>query len=64
MFGLKLKESPYLNNASWTDVKQAAVTAADKTNFLQNDFLKLLDKAIEVYEPGKKKKKNKKTGDE
>ena len=64
MFGLKLKESPYLNNASWTDVKQAAATAADKTNFLQNDFLKLVDKAIGVYEPGKKKKKNKKAGEE
>ncbi|MCY7293243.1 MAG: von Willebrand factor type A domain-containing protein, partial [Ferruginibacter sp.] len=60
MFGLKLKDSPYLNNALWADVKQTAIKAADKTNFLQNDFLKLVDRAIDVYEPSKKKRKIKK----
>ncbi len=63
MFGLKLKNSPYLNDASWADVKQVATMAADKTNFLQNDFLKLVDKAADIYDSGKKKKKNKKGGD-
>jgi len=64
MFGLKLKDSPYLNNSTWADVRQTAISASDKTNFLQNDFLKLVDKAIDVYEPSKKKKKNKKAGAE
>ena len=63
MFGLKLKNSVYLNNASWADVKQTALLAVDKNDFLQNDFLKLLDKAVYIYD-SKKKKKNKKGADE
>jgi Ca-activated chloride channel homolog len=60
MYGLKLKQSPYLNKASWADVKTIAESVADKGVFLQTEFLKLLDKTIEVYEPSKKKKKKKK----
>jgi Ca-activated chloride channel homolog len=63
MYGLKLKESSYLNKASWAEVKAVAESAADKAVFLQTEFLKLLDKTIEIYESGKKKKKKKK-GDE
>lgn len=59
MFGLKLKESLYLNNATWNDVKSAALKSADTQNFLQNDFLKLVDKAMKIYDLGKKKRKNK-----
>ncbi len=62
MFGLKLKNSPYLNNATWGELKNAATLAADKSNYLQNDFLKLVDKASDIYDSGKKKKKNKKAG--
>jgi Ca-activated chloride channel homolog len=60
MYGLKLKESAYLNKASWAEVKAVAESAADKTVFLQTEFLKLLDKTIEIYDSGKKKKKKKK----
>jgi Ca-activated chloride channel homolog len=60
MYGLKLKESTYINKASWTNVRSVAEGAADKSIFLQNDFLTLIDKTIEVYEPSKKKKKVKK----
>jgi Ca-activated chloride channel homolog len=60
MYGLKLKESIYLNKATWADVKAVAESAADKTVFLQTEFLKLLDKTIEIYDSGKKKKKKKK----
>ena len=63
MYGLKLKESPYLNNKSWSDVKDVAELAADKNIYLQNEFLKLVEKTIKIYEP-KKKKKNKKVKDE
>jgi Ca-activated chloride channel family protein len=59
MFGLKLKESLYLKNVSWNDIKIFAESAADRNNFLQKDFLKLLDKTIKIYEPNKKSKKNK-----
>ncbi len=61
LFGLKLKESPYINKISWTDVRQIVDAAVDKNNFAQNEFLKLVEKAIEIYEPNKKKKKNKKS---
>ena len=57
MFGMKLKESPYLNKASWTAVKAAADAGVDKTNYLQNDFLMLVEKTIRIYEPGRKNKK-------
>lgn len=60
MFGLKLKDSPYLNNATWSDVKSFALKAANPKIFLQNDFLILMEKAIKIYDPGKKKRKNKK----
>jgi Ca-activated chloride channel homolog len=60
MYGLKLKQSAYLNKASWAEVKAVAESAADKAVFLQTEFLKLLDKTIEIYEPSKKKKKKKK----
>jgi Ca-activated chloride channel homolog len=62
MYGLKLKESPYLNKASWADVKTVADAAADKQVFLQTEFLKLLDKTADIYQPSKKKKKKKKRG--
>lgn len=60
MYGLKLKESNYLNKASWADVKIVTESAADKAVFLQSEFLKLLDKTIDIYDPSKKKKKKKK----
>ncbi len=62
LFGLKLKESPYINKVNWSTIKAIANAAADKTNFLQNDFLKLLDKAIAIYEPSKRKRKSKSGG--
>jgi Ca-activated chloride channel homolog len=62
LFGLKLKESPYINKVNWSVIKAIANTAADKTNFLQNDFLKLIDKAIAIYEPNKRKRKSKNGG--
>jgi Ca-activated chloride channel homolog len=59
MYGLKLKESQYINNASWAEVKQVAESAIDKAVLLQTEFMKLLDKTIEIYDPGKKRKKKK-----
>ncbi len=64
MFGLMLKESPYLNNKSWNEIKIFAATAVDKSNFLQGEFLKLLDKSIKIYEPGKKRRGKKEKKDD
>jgi Ca-activated chloride channel homolog len=60
MYGLKLKGSTFINKTTWASVKATALAAADKTNYLQNDFLTLIDKSIELYEPSKKKKKKSK----
>ncbi len=61
-FGLKLKKSPYINNASWADVKKFSENARDTNNVNQQQFLELLNKAVNIYEPqkGKKKKSKKK----
>ena len=59
MYGLKLKQCAFLNKASWNDILTIAEKGADRNDYLQNDFLELLHKTIEVYEPGRKKKKNK-----
>ena len=58
-FGLKLKKSPYINNATWTDVKKYSEKVLDTSNANQVQFVALLNKAINIYEPSKKKKKNK-----
>lgn len=61
VFGLKLKESPYLNKMSWEKIKQYAESVTDTNNVAQKQFLDLIYKAINIYEPFKKKKKNKNT---
>jgi Ca-activated chloride channel homolog len=62
MFGLKLKDSKYLNKATWTDVLNNANKAIDKNNFLQTEFYKLVLKTFDVYEPSKKRKRKKAEG--
>ena len=56
MFAMKLKQSKYLNNTDWPLIKTVAL-AADKKNYLQNEFVQLVGKAEEIYTPKKKKKK-------
>ncbi|MBC7536523.1 MAG: von Willebrand factor type A domain-containing protein [Ferruginibacter sp.] len=57
MFALKLKQSRFLNDADWDFIIATAKTCADKTNYLQNQFLVLLDKAQKIYDVKKKKKR-------
>jgi Ca-activated chloride channel homolog len=59
-FGLKLKKSPYINNASWTDVKTFSENVKDTNNINQMQFVELLNKAINIYEPQKSKKRKRK----
>lgn len=60
MYGLKLKESPYFPGVSWQAVQNIAATAVDSSNYLQLEFLTLLEKSKELYEDNGKKKKQKK----
>lgn len=57
MFALKLKQSKFLNDASWEFIKAFAQRSADKTNYLQNGFITLVEKAEKIYDVKKKKKK-------
>jgi Ca-activated chloride channel family protein len=57
MFALKLKQSKYLNDADWDQIGLVANSSADKKNFLQNEFLTLVEKGRKIYEVKKKKKK-------
>lgn len=60
-FGLKLKKSPYINNTSWADVKKFSENVKDTSNVNQMQFLDLLNKTVNIYEPQKIKKKKRKS---
>ncbi len=56
MFGLKVKQSKYIKNADWVDIKTIASESYDPNIFLQAEFLQLVDKAEAIYSKKKKKK--------
>jgi Ca-activated chloride channel family protein len=58
MFGLKLKQSRFFPQVDWENILAVAAASADRSNYLQNEFLQLIEKAQKVY-PEKKKKKGK-----
>jgi len=60
IFGLKLKNSKYLPHMYWDELLAMVVAAADRTDYLQNEFIGLVEKAQKIY-PEKKKKKKKVT---
>ncbi len=62
MFGMKLKQSQYIRDTDWSQISELGKASADQTNYLQKEFIGLVDKAYKIYDGGKKKKK-KKTGD-
>jgi Ca-activated chloride channel family protein len=49
MFGLILKQSKYFKNVNWSMIESLANHSADKSNYLQSDFLKIIEKAKKVY---------------
>ncbi len=58
MFGLKIKQSKYIKAADWKDIYRIASESYDPASYLQTEFLKLIDKAQEIYSPKKRRKKN------
>ena len=61
MFALKLKQSQYISNSiDWPFIKNIALSSAEKNNYLQQEFVKLIDKAEKIYSTKKKKKKKNK----
>ncbi len=59
MFGLKLKQSKFSGNINWPLIQSIANTSADKSNYLQEEFLQQIIKAEKIYIVNKKKKKGK-----
>ncbi len=58
MFGLKLRQSKFLSQEiNWSDIKKITADAALKNDYLQNEFITLLDKTETIYNEKKKKKK-------
>lgn len=53
LFGLLLKESPYVRSYSWNDLVTLVQQVADPANPLQAEFVQLVQQAREMY--GKKK---------
>jgi Ca-activated chloride channel family protein len=60
MFGAKLRSSPYIKNAEWSDIVSIAKNSVDANNVQQKEFISLVEKAKSLYSKTKKKKKNKK----
>jgi Ca-activated chloride channel family protein len=65
MFGLVLRESANIPSIDLTEIETIGTLAANKEDYLQNEFLQLVAKAKIIY-PRKKKKKSfrNKTGTE
>ncbi len=58
MFGLKLRESKFFPlETDWSDIKNIAISSALKDDYLQNEFISLLDKTEIIYYEKKRKKR-------
>ncbi len=62
MTGMKLRNSHFSKKADWQLITNTAITSASPDNYLQQVFLKLLEKIKKLYKTGKTKK-NKKGSD-
>lgn len=60
MFGLKVKQSKYIKNTEWIDIETIATSSYNEKDYLQTQFLQLIDKARKIY----RSKKNRKNKDE
>jgi Ca-activated chloride channel family protein len=61
MFGMKLRQSKYLppKNADWDNIESIALSSYNPNNYLQKEFVSLVDSAKKLYAKSKKKKKGK-----
>jgi Ca-activated chloride channel family protein len=58
MFGLKLRESKFIRQPfQWEDIHREASASLNPNEYLQREFLPLINQAKKVYGGGKKKKK-------
>jgi Ca-activated chloride channel family protein len=57
MFGLMLKQSPYIKNQNWDALINLLTTCVNPKDYWQNEMLMLVRKAKELYKPVKEKKR-------
>ena len=55
MFGLKLRESKYFPSIGWDVIKNMATAAINPDNYLENQFIDLIEKSKNIYEKKKKR---------
>jgi Ca-activated chloride channel homolog len=60
MFGLKLRESPYIPDIDWDDIENIALSSEKTGDYLENEFTVLVDKCKAIYYEKKKKKRRRK----
>lgn len=66
-FGMLLKNSKHIKNASWDDLLLQVDKSARRSDFWQEEFIQIVQQAFYIYDTGKKKKKfriNKKKSDQ
>jgi Ca-activated chloride channel family protein len=57
MFGLMLKQSPYLKVYSWESLINLLNTCVNKSDYWQQEMLQLVIKAKEIYKPVKERRR-------
>jgi Ca-activated chloride channel homolog len=60
MFGLKVKQSKYIKDADWLDIETIATASYNEKDYLQTEFLQMINKAKKLYKGKKGKGKRKK----
>ena len=58
MYGLKLRESKYFPEVNWDTIRNLAASSAAPENYLQAQFVELVDKSKIIYTDKRKRKKN------
>jgi Ca-activated chloride channel family protein len=56
MFGLLLRRSKYSSYASWSDVEKIAKESKNADDYLQNEFITIVENAKKIYSKKSKKK--------
>lgn len=57
MFGLMLKQSPYIKEPNWDALINLLTTCVDPLDYWQNEMLMLVRKAKELYKPTKERRR-------
>lgn len=65
LFGLKLRQSKYINSKEgWDTLEQITLASCDTSDYLQKQFIAMVDTAKTIYGKSKSKKKRKKHEDD